>query len=180
MISTFLIEHAPLVRVGFWVAVVAAAALTWLLHRLRQRRVLLVLSAVSLVAVLVLTLLPDGARSGGVTCTVEFSAPLGGLETLANLALMLPLTLFLGTALRRPFLVLAGSVALSAAIEALQALVPVLGRRCDTDDWFQNTVGAVIGAAVAFAVLLLDRRRAAGDGSGTRARLSPPAARPRA
>ncbi|NIJ04567.1 VanZ family protein [Frigoribacterium faeni] len=159
MISTFLVEHAPLVRIGFWVAVAAATLLAWVLHRLRLRRVLLGLSAVAVVAVLVLTLLPDGARPGGVTCTVQFSVPFQGIDTLANVAMLLPLVLFLGTATSRPLAVLTGAVALSAVIEVVQALAPVLGRRCDTNDWFMNTVGAVLGAVIALVICALERRR---------------------
>lgn len=159
MISTFLAEHVLLVRIGFWLALVCAAALTWLLHRLRLRRVLFGFSAVAAVAVLVLTLLPDGARDGGVTCTVQFSVPFQGIDTLANLAMLVPLTLFLGTASGRPVAVLLGAVALSAGIEATQAVLPVLGRRCDTDDWSMNTIGALLGAGIAVVVLALDRRR---------------------
>ena len=159
MISTFLVEHAPLVRIGFWVAVAAATLLAWVLHRFRLRRVLLGLSAVALIAVLVLTLLPDGARPGGVTCTVQFSVPFQGIDTLANVAMLLPLVLFLGTATNRPLTVLTGAVALSAVIEFVQALAPVLGRRCDTNDWFMNTVGAVLGAVIALVICALERRR---------------------
>ena len=159
MISTFLVEHAPLVRIGFWVAVAAATLLAWVLHRLRLRRVLLGLSAVAVVAVLVLTLLPDGARPGGVTCTVQFSVPFQGIDTLANVAMLLPLVLFLGTATNRPLTVLTGAVALSAVVEVVQALAPVLGRRCDTNDWFMNTVGAVLGAVIALVICALERRR---------------------
>lgn len=166
MISTFLVEHAPLVRIGFWVAVAAATLLAWVLHRLRLRRVLLGLSAVALIAVLVLTLLPDGARPGGVTCTVQFSVPFQGIDTLANVAMLLPLVLFLGTATNRPLTVLTGAVALSAVIEVVQALAPVLGRRCDTDDWAMNTVGAVLGAVIALVICAIDRRRRATASSG--------------
>ncbi|KQQ25601.1 VanZ family protein [Frondihabitans sp. Leaf304] len=161
MISTFLVEHAPLVRIGFWVAVAAATLLAWVLLRLRLRRVLLGLSAVALIAVLVLTLLPDGARPGGVTCTVQFSVPFQGIDTLANVAMLLPLVLFLGTATNRPLTILTGAVALSAVIEVVQALAPVLGRRCDTNDWFMNTVGAVLGAVVALVICALERHRRA-------------------
>jgi hypothetical protein len=161
MISTFLVEHAPLVRVAFWVAVAVAAGLAWALHRLRLRGVMLGLSGLSFIAVLVLTLLPDGPRPDGVTCTVQFSVPFQGLDTLANVAMLLPLALFLGTATNRPLSVLAGAVALSAVIEVVQALAPVLGRRCDTNDWFMNSVGAVLGAAMALAICAIDRRRRA-------------------
>lgn len=166
MISTFLVEHAPLVRIGFWVAVAAATLLAWVLHRLRLRRVLLGLSAAALIAVLILTLLPDGARPGGVTCTVQFSVPFQGIDTLANVAMLLPLVLFLGTATNRPLTVLTGAVALSAVIEVVQALTPVLGRRCDTNDWAMNTVGAVLGAVIALVICAIDRRRRATASSG--------------
>lgn len=159
MISTFLVEHASLVPVGFWVAIAVAAVLAWVLHRLRLRGVLLGLSGASLIAVLVLTLLPDGARSGGITCTVQFSAPFQGIDTLANIAMTVPLVLFLGTATNRPLTVLAGGVALSVAIEVVQALAPVLGRRCDTNDLFMNAVGAVLAALVALVICRADRRR---------------------
>jgi len=166
VISTFLVEHAPLVRIGFWVAVAAATLLAWVLHRLRLRRVLLGLSAVALIAVLVLTLVPDGARPGGVTCTVQFSVPFQGIDTLANVAMLLPLVLFLGTATNRPLTILTGAVALSAVIEVVQALAPVLGRRCDTDDLAMNTVGAVLGAVIALVICAIDRRRRATASSG--------------
>lgn len=166
MISTFLVEHAPLVRIGFWVAVAAATLLAWVLHRLRLRRVLLGLSAVALIAVLVLTLVPDGARPGGVTCTVQFSVPFQGIDTLANVAMLLPIVLFLGTATNRPLTILTGAVALSAVIEVVQALAPVLGRRCDTDDLAMNTVGAVLGAVIALVICAIDRRRRATASSG--------------
>jgi hypothetical protein len=159
MISTYLVEHASLVRVAFWVAIAVATGLAWVLHRFRLRGVLLVLSAVSVVAVLVLTLLPDGSRPGGVTCTVEFSVPFQGIETLANVALLLPLVLFLGTATNRPLIVLGGAVTLSAVVEVIQALAPALGRRCDTNDWFMNTIGAVLAAVIALAICRIDRRR---------------------
>jgi glycopeptide antibiotics resistance protein len=166
VISTFLVEHAPLVRIGFWVAVAAATLLAWVLHRLRLRSVLLGLSAVAVVAVLVLTLLPDGARPGGVTCTVQFSVPFQGIDTLANVAMLLPLVLFLGTATNRPLTILTGAVALSAVIEVVQALTPALGRRCDTDDWAMNAVGAVLGAVIALVICAIDRRRRATASSG--------------
>ncbi len=49
---------------------------------------------------------------------------------------------------------------LSALIELVQAVVPDLGRSCDTNDWFMNTVGAAIGAMIATAIIALTARRA--------------------
>lgn len=159
MISTFLVEHASLVPLGFWLAAVVALVLAWVLHRARARRTLLVLTGIAVVAPLVLTMAPDGARGGGVTCAVQFSVPFQGIEPLANIAMLLPLALFAGVATRHPLVVALGVSGLSALIEVVQALAPALGRACDTNDWSMNTVGAVIGAVGAALVLALDRRR---------------------
>lgn len=158
MISTLLAEYAPLVRIGFWLAVIVALAIGWFLHRRGARTALLVLAGIGLLGVLALTFSPEGVRAGGITCTVQFSTPFQGIETLANIALLLPFALFLGVALQRPFVVLLGVSALSALIELIQALAPALGRACDTNDWFMNTLGAVIGALGAAAILALNRR----------------------
>ena len=44
-------------------------------------------------------------------------------------------------------------------VEALQALLTGIGRSCDTDDWWCNTLGAVIGAALAWVALRWARPR---------------------
>ena len=75
-------------------------------------------------------------------CTVQFALPsLGSVELLANVALLVPLALFAALATRRPLVVLAGAVATSAAIEAVQALLPTLQRACATSDWAMNSAG---------------------------------------
>lgn len=167
MISTFLVEHASLVPLGFWLAVVVALVLGWSLHRAGARRALFVLSGIALVVPLVLTMTPDGVRDGGVTCTVQFSVPFQGIEPLANIAMLLPLALFAGLATGRPVVVTIGVSGLSAVLEVVQALTPALGRACDTNDWFMNTVGALVGGAGAVLVSTLDRRRSRSIGSGT-------------
>ncbi|BAJ73001.1 glycopeptide antibiotics resistance protein [Microbacterium testaceum StLB037] len=158
MISTILVEISRWVPLLFWAGCAAVAATAWILHRLRLRVALFVLSGLALLAVAGLTLLPDGEPSDG-GCTVQFSVPLQGIDTLANVAMMLPLALFLGVATRRPVLVIGAVSALSAAVETVQALVPALGRRCDTDDWLMNTVGAAVGGLAALAILWVERRR---------------------
>ncbi len=72
MIATLLVEYSRAVPVLFWVAVVAAAVVAWLLHRLGLRSVLFVLAGLSLVAVLALTLVPESEPAPG-GCTVQFS-----------------------------------------------------------------------------------------------------------
>ena len=39
--------------------------------------------------------------------------------------------------------------------EAVQALVPAIGRSCSTNDWLSNSIGAAIGAALAALALRL-------------------------
>ncbi len=87
---------------------------------------------------------PDGNGGNGTFCTVQFSVPFRGIDTLANVALLFPVTLFAGLRTTRPVWAVAAASGFSAAVELLQALVPSLGRACDTNDWFMNTVGAVL------------------------------------
>jgi hypothetical protein len=159
VISTFLVEHALLVRVGFWLAVVVALVAGWLLYRTRAQTTLVVLAGFGFVGALALTFLPEDERSGGVSCTIQFSVPFQGLDTLANVAMLLPLALFLGLATRRPMFVLGGVSGMAVMIELVQALAPAMGRVCDTNDWFMNTTGALIGALSALGILVLDSRR---------------------
>lgn len=170
MISTFLVEHASVVPILLWVAIVAAVVFGWVLVRLGARRTLAVLSGLSLVGIVGLTLSPDGAplNEAGF-CAVGFSLPFQGLETFANTALFVPIALFAGLLTRRPLPVLAAASGLSAAIELVQALAASLGRACDTNDWAMNTIGAVIGALGALVVLAIDRRRSSVVGRTVRA-----------
>lgn len=160
MISTVLASNPDLVRVLFWVAIAVGSVLGWILHRMRARKVLTAFTIISLLGPLVLTLSPSTAQPESF-CYVQFSVPFRGIETLANLAMLIPLALFATLLLRRPLLVFAAVSGLSAIIELVQAVAPGLGRSCDTDDWFMNTVGAAIGVLVAAGILLLDERRTA-------------------
>nr|WP_281372159.1 VanZ family protein [Modestobacter versicolor] len=72
---------------------------------------------------------------------------------MANVALLVPVVLFAALATRRPLLALAAGTGASVLVEAVQALTPALGRACDTNDWSMNTVGAVLGAALAWLLL---------------------------
>ena len=159
MISTLLAQHPTLFRVLLGVAVLLAALIGALLHRHDRRGALAVLAGLGLVFALALTLSPAGSPRYAF-CTVQLTWPLAGIDSLANVVLMLPLALFAALWRRRPLLVLAAVSGLSALVELAQALLPVLGRSCDTDDWFTNTLGAVVGVALAALVLRLVPRRA--------------------
>lgn len=64
--------------------------------------------------------------------------------------------------------VLVAASALSAVIEAVQALVPGIGRARDTNDWMMNTLGAALGVLLGVGVLAVVRRAGHRDGVASR------------
>jgi glycopeptide antibiotics resistance protein len=126
----------------------------------------------SLLPVLALTLVPAGSsRLDHVMCTAQFSLPTpGSVELLANVALFLPPALFATLVTGRPVLALVAASALSALVEALQAVIPAIGRACDTNDWMMNTIGAAVGVLLAVAVRATPRFRRAGRPGGAASR----------
>lgn len=164
MIATFLVEHAWAVPLAALLVVLGCLVLGGLLLRAgdRGRRALVVASVAAALPVPLLTLLPDDARAYSF-CAVQLAWPsLGGVETLANIALLLPAAYFVTLLVGRPVLVALGASAVSVVIELVQALVPAIGRACDTTDWEMNTIGAVLGAALAAGTIALVRRFPAG------------------
>lgn len=162
MITTLLVAHP-------WFSPVVLAVLVllgplvgrWLVHRPRAAWTLFGLSLLPVVA---LTLVPT-SREVFERCAVGWVLPtFGRVELMANVILFVPPVLLAAVAARRPVLALVGGVAGSAAIEAVQALVPALGRSCDTNDWLSNAIGALVGAALgAVAIMLARRSRPADD-----------------
>ncbi|PUB19792.1 VanZ like protein [Promicromonospora sp. AC04] len=156
MISTFLVAHHDLVPVAFLLIALVCLGVGYLaLRHPRSGRILWALLALAALPVIVLALVPTSiSRPDDVVCTVQFSVPtLGGVETLANIALFFPLTFFAALATRRPLLMFVAGSGLSAAIEALQAVAPAIGRACDTNDWMMNTIGAAVGALLAWGTM---------------------------
>ncbi|MBO9553583.1 VanZ family protein [Cellulomonas sp.] len=164
MISTLLVLHPWFGPAAFALLVVGGPLLgRWLLGR--PLRVSWVLFGLSLVPVVALTLVPV-QRELYARCVVQWALPtFGRVELMANVLLFVPPVLLAAVAVRRPLVALAGGVVGSAVVEALQALVPALGRSCDTNDWLSNTVGALLGAGLALVALRL-ARRASGDPGG--------------
>ncbi|TDS75821.1 VanZ like protein [Amnibacterium kyonggiense] len=147
--------------VGF--AVVGPLVGARLVHR---RRITIVLLAASVCTVLGLTLVPDGDPSTAVACAVGLPyLSLTSVESLSNVLLLAPTALLAGVLLRRPVAGAAGAIAVSAIVEATQALVPAIGRACDTSDLLTNALGALVGGVLAFVALALARRRTAGAAS---------------
>nr|WP_227464316.1 VanZ family protein [Nocardioides lijunqiniae] len=93
------------------------------------------------------------------TCEVAWTLPtIGRVELAANVVLFVAPVLLAAVVLGRWGPALLAGVALSAAIETVQALVPALGRSCSTNDWLSNSIGAVVGAGLGMLALRLARR----------------------
>lgn len=149
--STFLVEHPWLLMTALALLVGLGPVVGWWLT---TRPVLAgALSAVALLPVAFLTLVPAD-RELFERCEVAWAVPTPGrVELAANVVLFIAPALLAGVALRRPMLALVAASGLSAAIEVFQALVTALGRSCSTNDWLSNTIGAGIGALLAWAAL---------------------------
>lgn len=165
MITTFLVAHPWLSPTALVVLAVAGwLAGPWLAER---PRVAAVLAALSLVPLALLTLVPVD-RELFARCVVGWALPTPGrVELMANVVLFVPPVYLTAVALRRPVLALVAGSAASALIEVVQALVPAIGRSCDTNDWLSNTVGAAAGCLLAVAALAWWRRRVQARPSGT-------------
>jgi hypothetical protein len=157
VITTILVEHP-------WMSPAALAALLllgpfvarWLAAR---PRLAWAATALALLPVALLTLVPVD-RELVERCEVAWTLPTPGrVELAANVILFAAPALLAVAATRRPLLVVLAGSGLSAAIEALQAAAPVLGRSCSTNDWLSNTIGTLLGAAVAAAALAWGRDR---------------------
>ena len=163
MITNILIDHPWLSPAALGILVVLGPFVgAWLVAR---RRLAWASTAVSLLPVALLTLVPVH-RELFARCTVQWSLPTPGrVELFANVVLFVAPVLLAGVATRRPLVVLFAGSGLSVALEAVQALVPAIGRSCDTNDWLSNTIGAIAGAALAQVALSLARaRRSPGTG----------------
>jgi hypothetical protein len=158
VIST-LLALAPWLAFSFLMATIVVGPVVgvWLADRPRITAVLL---AAGLIAVLAVTLYPDGDPYPTITCSagLPYLAPTA-VESTANILLFVPITLLAGVLWRRPVMAILGGTALSIVIEVVQAVVLVIGRACDTSDWITNTLGAVIGGVLAAVALGWRRRR---------------------
>jgi hypothetical protein len=139
--------------------VLAPIAGVWLAGRPRITAVLLTAATLGVVA---LTLYPDGAPYPTIACNVGLPYVNSiAAESTANILLFVPIAFLAALLWRRPVAAVLGAVALSAVIELLQAVVPLIGRACDTSDWITNTIGAVIGGVLAAGALAWRRRHPA-------------------
>lgn len=82
---------------------------------------------------------------------------LTSLQGLLNVLLFVPAAGMLTLAGGRPGDGIAAGIGLSAAVEAVQALVPPLGRSCQLHDLIANSIGTLCGVGVAAGLQLLTR-----------------------
>ncbi len=160
MITDTLMEHAWVAPTAFVLLVLLAPlAGWWLADRPRVARIAF---ACSLVPVAITTLVPVSRRAFEF-CAVQWAAPTPSrVELVANVVLFIAPAAILAVLTRRPVLALVVLVALSGTIELAQAIVPAIGRSCDTTDWANNALGAAIGAGLGALAL----RFGAGDDRG--------------
>ncbi|USX54900.1 VanZ family protein [Lentzea sp. HUAS12] len=153
----------PLIAGGLLVgAVVLGLGAGFAARRFGWRPVPAVFAGIFLGVVLGVTLsraVPDWAQwPGHEFCHVNgFS--LNGSGELLNALLFVPLVWCAVLATRRPLAVAVSAVALSASIEVVQ---PLIGRGlCETQDFLNNSAGAVVAAVAAAGYLVLRDRTAA-------------------
>jgi hypothetical protein len=159
--TIFLLDHSELMPVILALIAVVCVGVGYVVLRARRygQRILWALVALSMVPVVALTLTPVSGRVF-VVCVFQFSMPtFGSVELLANVALLFAPVYFAALATRRPLSMLSAGVVLSAAIEAVQALLGDIGRSCDTNDWVMNSAGAVVAALLAWATMAVARPR---------------------
>lgn len=156
MITNYLLQHAWMSPAALALLVVVGPILgSWLVPRPKVAWWLL---GASLVPVAITTLVPVERRLEQF-CVVQWALPTPSrVELMANVVLFVAPALLLAVAARRPVLALLAGVGVSAAIELVQALVPAIGRSCDTTDWTSNTLGAAIGALLGWGALRWARR----------------------
>ncbi|MBZ4486910.1 VanZ family protein [Microbacterium sp. cx-55] len=131
----------------------------------RRRIVLIVALAVYGLAALVLLISPIGpgeivaAVTGWVQNDLGWSTVRQGwIEFGANIALFVPLGFLLTGLFRRPWWGFALALVLSIGVELVQILLPA--RLPSPRDVLANALGAAVGAAIAWVVLIRPSRRA--------------------
>ncbi|MET7278615.1 VanZ family protein [Kribbella sp. NPDC005582] len=117
-------------------------------------------AAFALVLAATLSPTPHRIRSVIGQCGTHL-ATTGGLTSvqgLLNVLLFVPAAALLALASGRPGDGIAAGIGLSASVEAVQALIPQLGRSCQLHDLIANTAGAFCGVGVVAGVQSIARR----------------------
>jgi hypothetical protein len=112
------------------------------------------LSALVVVELSVTLVMSDGGyESHSCVINHDMAEPFRTSQGWLNVLLFLPIGLAGALATRALLPTVVGSAALSLATEFSQALVPGVGRNCDSSDFTANVVGALLGALISFVYL---------------------------
>lgn len=112
--------------------------------------------------VLAATLSPTAHRLGQIgECGTHLTTTGGltSLQGLLNVLLFVPAAGMLTLASGRPGDGIAAGIGMSAAVEAVQALIPQLGRSCQLHDLIANSLGALCGVGLAAGMQSITRSR---------------------
>lgn len=135
-------------------ALIASAAVAAAVARRRSAPLLLsMLVGVSTALVLTATLYPiNPGAPAPLLCTVQrdLISAMSSTQGLMNIALFVPAGFFTALLVRRPVSTGVALTLLSAAVEAVQAVTPGVGRSCDTADLWDNALGTAVGCGLAF------------------------------
>ena len=124
-----------------------------------SRATVLISLGVWLLALLYMTLRPAGSTERLNLVPDLGGAAFSAFDTLANVAVFVPLGLILVAARWRALPAIALGLAVSFAVEVLQLIVDV-GRAADINDVITNTVGAALGWTIGWAIRAGRRRTA--------------------
>ncbi|MFJ4964445.1 VanZ family protein [Streptomyces sp. NPDC088729] len=155
MISAILQENPWMVPTFLAFGLVFGCSMLHIARRSGLSRPLAVLLGWAFAGEIVATLYPIHASadaSGACWINRDPFTPLLTQQGVMNMAMYVPLA-FLAVALfRRPALITASCVALSATTEMAQAVIPHVGRSCTSEDLVANSLGAGLGAVAAVLV----------------------------
>ncbi|WP_328331532.1 VanZ family protein [Kribbella sp. NBC_00382] len=115
-------------------------------------RIAALLMPAAFALILAATLSPTSHRLPGIGSCGTHLTTTGGLTSiqgLLNVLLFIPAAGLLTLASGRPADGIAAGIGMSAAVEAVQALIPPLGRSCQLHDLIANTGGAFAGVGLA-------------------------------
>ncbi len=126
-----------------------------------SRRLVAITLALWLVALLFMTLRPAGGQMRLNLTPVFFLGYWSPFDTIANIAVFLPLGLILAVTGWRALPTIAAGLAVSLAIEVTQFMLP-LGRAADINDLMTNVTGAGLGWLVAWVIMRVRAGRPAG------------------
>jgi hypothetical protein len=110
--------------------------------------------------VLAATLSPTAhrlAQIGQCGTHLTTTGGLTSLQGLLNVLLFVPAAGLLAVASGRPSDGIAAGIGMSAGVEAIQALIPQLGRSCQLHDLIANSVGVFCGVGMAVGLRTLTR-----------------------